>query len=164
MRCGRIDGGTDAPLAAFADAAAKAGIDIAVTDTINRDRWQKFVFLTGLAGITAATRMPIGLLRSDPDDRALFHDLMREVVAVGNAAGAGLPADFADTQLTFGDTVPETMKASMAHDLERGNRLELDWLTGTVVTLGRRYGVPTPANAAVYAVLKPWRMGASAQA
>jgi 2-dehydropantoate 2-reductase len=44
--------------------------------------------------------------------------------------------------------------------LERGNRLELDWLAGTVVRLGRKYGVPTPANATVYALLKPWRMGA----
>lgn len=159
LRCGRIDGRPDARLAAFAEAAAGAGIDIAVSGTINRDRWQKFVFLTGLSGITAATRMPIGPLRRDPDTRALFHDLMREVVAVGRAAGVDLAVDFADTQLSFGDTVPEGMKASMAHDLERGNRLELDWLAGTVVKLGRRYGVPTPANAAVYAVLKPWRMG-----
>ena len=29
------------------------------------------------------------------------------------------------------------MKASMAHDLERGNRLELDWLAGKVRELGR---------------------------
>ncbi|MPZ57936.1 MAG: 2-dehydropantoate 2-reductase [Rhizobiales bacterium] len=159
MRCGRIDGRPDARLAAFADDAAKAGIDIAISDTINRDRWQKFVFLTGLAGITAATRMPIGPLRRDPDTRALFHDLMREVVAVGRAAGVGLPEDFADEQLTLGDTVPEGMKASMAHDLERGNRLELDWLAGMAVKLGRQYGVPTPANAAIYAVLKPHAMG-----
>ncbi|HEX5498382.1 MAG TPA: 2-dehydropantoate 2-reductase, partial [Thermomicrobiales bacterium] len=160
MRCGRIDGKSDAPLASFAEAARAAGIDIAVSDAINRDRWEKFVFLVGLSGITAAARTPIGPLRADPDSRALFHDLMREVVAVGRASGVDLPADFADAQLKFGDGVPETMKASMAHDLERGHRLELDWLAGKVVALGRKLGVPTPANAAVYAVLKPWRMGA----
>ena len=33
------------------------------------------------------------------------------------------------------------MKASMAHDLERGNRLELDWLAGKVCALGRQYGI-----------------------
>jgi 2-dehydropantoate 2-reductase len=159
MRCGRIDAQPDGQLAAFADAATKAGVDIAVSDTINRHRWEKFVFLTGLSGITAATRMPIGPLRGDPDDRALFHDLMREVVAVGRAAGVNLSDGFADEQLAFADTVPEGMKASMAHDLDRGNRLELDWLAGTVVRLGRQHAVPTPANAAVYAVLKPHRMG-----
>jgi 2-dehydropantoate 2-reductase len=49
---------------------------------------------------------------------------------------------------------PPGMKASMAHDLERGNRLELDWLCGKTVALGRELGVPTPANEAVYAILK----------
>ena len=48
----------------------------------------------------------------------------------------------------------------MAHDLERGNRLELDWLNGVVVALGRESKVPTPVNEIVYAVLKPHRSGA----
>jgi 2-dehydropantoate 2-reductase len=130
-----------------------------VSESINRHRWEKFVFLVALSGITAATRMPIGPLRRDPDTRALFFELMREVVAVGRAAGVNLSDDFADQQLKFADTVPEGMKASMAHDLERGNRLELDWLAGTVVRLGRQYGVSTPANAAVYAILKPHARG-----
>ena len=37
--------------------------------------------------------------------------------------------------------------------------LELDWLAGKVVALGRKYGVPTPAQEAVYAILKPYRAG-----
>ena len=45
------------------------------------------------------------------------------------------------------------MTSSMAHDLERGNRLEVDWLSGGVVKLGREAGVPTPANEEVCATL-----------
>ena len=55
--------------------------------------------------------------------------------------------------------MPPTMKASMANDLVAGNRLELDWLAGKVVALGRKHSVPTPGHAAVYAILKPYRMG-----
>jgi len=51
------------------------------------------------------------------------------------------------------------MKASMAHDLERGNRLELDWLAGKVREFGRQYKIPTPASDTVYTVLKLHRMG-----
>jgi 2-dehydropantoate 2-reductase len=51
------------------------------------------------------------------------------------------------------------MKASMLHDLEAGNRLELDWLTGKIVALGRELGVPTPGSDAVYAAVKLHRMG-----
>lgn len=160
IRCGHPDGRADPPLTAFVEAARKAGIDIAVSGTIELELWQKFVFLSSLAGITAATRLPIGPLLTDPDTRALFHNLLREVVAVGRAKGVELPADGADKALAFADaTLPPDMKASMAHDLERGNRIELDWLTGKVVELGRALGVPTPVSEIVYAVLKPHRMG-----
>ena len=50
--------------------------------------------------------------------------------------------------------------ASMAHDLIRGNRIELPWLAGRVVSLGKELGVPTPANAFIHAALKPYVNGA----
>jgi 2-dehydropantoate 2-reductase len=47
----------------------------------------------------------------------------------------------------------------MAVDLMQGNRLELTWLAGKVVELGRRYDIPTPINGVVYAALKPFING-----
>jgi len=55
--------------------------------------------------------------------------------------------------------VERGMKASMAHDLDRGNRIELDWLSGKVRTLGRELAIATPASDTVYTVLKLHRMG-----
>jgi 2-dehydropantoate 2-reductase len=159
MRCGRIDGKPDARLAAFADAAKKAGVDIALTDTVDADRWKKFVFLVGLSGMTGATREPLGKILADVDTRTMFQAVMQEVVTVGRAKGVALPADFAEDRMKFAATTPFGFKASLLHDLERGNRLELDWLAGRVVALGRELGVPVPMNTAVYAVLKPHRMG-----
>ena len=46
-------------------------------------------------------------------------------------------------------------------DLERGNRLELPWLSGKVVALGKELGVPTPANAFTCAALKLHQEGQS---
>ena len=78
---------------------------------------------------------------------------------MGRAAGVDLTPDFPAELDACGGDFPPTMRASMANDLDAGNRLELDWLAGKVVALGRKYGVPTPANEAVYAILKPYRMG-----
>ncbi len=157
--CGRIDGKPDAGLKTFTDAAQSAGIDVTLSETIDCERWKKFVFLVGLSGATATIRKPLGPILDDPDTRTFFHNLMREVVAVGRAKGISLPAAFADDRMQFAETSPPSFKASMLHDLERGNRLELDWLAGKVVELGRVLGVPTPANEAVYAILKLHRMG-----
>lgn len=157
---GRADAGPDATLTAFTEAAQAAGLDIALSGTIERERWQKFVFLVGLSGATAATRMPLGAILADPDTRAFFYRLMCEVVEIGRARGVPLPADFANDRIKFGESSPPGFKASMLHDLERGNRLELDWLAGKVIQFGREMGIPTPANDAVYAVLKLHRLGA----
>jgi 2-dehydropantoate 2-reductase len=160
MRFGHADRHADPRLSAFAEAAQQAGLDVALADNIEVELWNKFVFLSSLAGMTAATRQPIGPILADPDTRALFRALIGEVVAVGHAKGVALPPDHADKAFAFAErTLPPGMKASMAHDLERRNRLELDWLTGKVVSLGRELGVPTPASAAVYAILKLHRMG-----
>ena len=45
------------------------------------------------------------------------------------------------------------MTSSLHHDLEHGNSLEVEWLSGGVVTLGKKAGVPTPCNRAVWDVL-----------
>jgi 2-dehydropantoate 2-reductase len=160
LRAGRVDGAPDTMLARFVESAQAAGIDIAQTNEINVDRWKKFVFLSSLAGVTSATRATLGEILADADTRGLLLNLMREVVAVARAKNVALPADFIDEQMKFAEGAPPAMKASMAHDLDRGNRLELDWLTGTVVRFGRELKVPVPASEAVYAVLKPHRMGA----
>ena len=158
--CGSADGRPDASLEAFVN-TAKASINITLSDNIERDRWHKFIFLSGTSGATAVTRTSMGPILGDPDMRALFRGIMGETLAVGRAKGVALDPNFADERVAFADkNLVAGMKASMANDLDRGNRLELDWLAGQVSRLGKEFKVPTPVNDTVYAALKPYRMGA----
>jgi 2-dehydropantoate 2-reductase len=86
---------------------------------------------------------------------------MREAVRVGRAHGVALAEDFADNRLQFADGLPADMTSSMHHDLERGNPLEVEWLSGGVVRLGREVGVATPANSAVCDILALHAAGAA---
>ena len=158
--CGTIDGRPDPQLQAFVDAAKAARIDITLSPDIQRDRWQKFIFLSATSGATSVTRSTMGPILADPDTRALFRSIMAETFAVGRAKGVTLDDDYVDQRMAFADAnVPASMKASMANDLDRGNRLELDWLAGRVKQLGRDLNVPTPVNDTIYAALKLHRMG-----
>ena len=47
----------------------------------------------------------------------------------------------------------------MQRDYERRRRVELEELTGAVVRLGRRLGVPTPTYDVAYAVLRVRALG-----
>ena len=162
VACGTVDGRPDAPLAAFVEAAKAAGLNITLSDNIQRERWHKFIFLSATSGATALTRMPMGPILADPDTRALFRNIMRETWAVGRAKGVAIDESYIDERMAFTDNLVPTMKASMANDLDRGNRLELDWLAGQVCRLGKKFGVPTPVNDTIYAALKLHRMGTPA--
>jgi 2-dehydropantoate 2-reductase len=159
LTCGFPDRRNDRNLQTFVVAAQAAGIEAILSDDIERDRWQKFIFLAGTSGVTASTRHPLGPIMADPDTRAFFRKVMQEVYEIARAKGVAIAEDFVDSQMTFADSISPTTKASQLNDLEAGNRLELDWLAGKVVSLGRELGVPTPANEAVYAVLKLHRFG-----
>lgn len=143
----------------FLEACGKAGIDAEISADISRVTWEKFVFLVGLSATTATMRAPVGEVRAHPRARAMLLDVMREVVAVGRAEGVALAQDFAENRLAFCDSLPPEMSASMRNDLERGNRLEVEWLSGDVVARGARLGVPTPVNRTVYDVLALHALG-----
>jgi len=150
---GEYDAQRSARAEAFLEACLQARIDVELSLEIRKAIWEKFVFLVGLSAATATIRLPIGPIRKDPRTRRFLLDIMREVVAVGRGQGVALSAEYAEDLLTFYDGLPAEMAASMYHDLERGNRLEVDWLSGAVVELGQTAGTPTPLNRAVRDIL-----------
>ena len=159
---GEYDGRPSSRTSRFLDACLAAKIDAAVDFSIQRTIWEKYVFLVGLSGATSLARTPIGPLRSNPRARAFVHDLMQEVVQVGRAQGVDLPADFAADRLAFMDTLPAGMSSSMHGDLERHNRLEVEWLSGDVVRRGGQMGIATPCNRAVFDLLSVHAQGRAA--
>ena len=150
---GEYDGKRSVRAQALLELALKAGLQAELSTDIRRTLWEKYTFLVGLSGTTATMRSTIGPIRTNPQTRAFLHDLMKEVVAVGRAHGVALPENYADERLAFADSVSPEMTSSMHHDLDSGNPLEVEWLSGGVVTLGAQVGVPTPVNRAVWDVL-----------
>lgn len=150
---GEYDGRRSARAEALLAALLRAGIQAELSGDIRRTLWEKYSFLVGLSATTAAMRVPIGAIRSNPQTRAFLFDILKETVAVGRALGVALPENYAEDRLAFADSVPADMTSSLHHDLERGNPLEVEWLSGGVVQLGKQAGVPTPMNRAVWDIL-----------
>jgi 2-dehydropantoate 2-reductase len=160
---GEYDGKVSERARALHEALSATGVKAELSDDVRRAIWEKYVFLVALSATTTTMRVPIGPIRSNPQTRAFLADIMREVVAVGRGLGVALPEDYAEQRLAFADTVPADMTSSMHHDLERGNRLEVPWLSGGVVELGKRVGVPTPMNRAVCDILAVHAQGRPAK-
>jgi len=76
------------------------------------------------------------------------------VDAVARAKNVRLDADVVQRHLAWAEGLPPGARSSMLVDLERGNRLEVPWLNGTVARLGAELGVDTPTNRFIYSALK----------
>jgi 2-dehydropantoate 2-reductase len=159
MVFGELDGSPSKRAEDFLALCLKAGFEATLSDNILTDLWMKFILLASNAGMMSLARQPIGSLRDDPDMRPIFRAAYQEVIAVGRAKGVTIPEDAVERTVDATAHFPPGMKASMALDLDRGNRLEVPWLSGKVAELGRQFGIPTPTHAMMYAMLKPYMMG-----
>jgi 2-dehydropantoate 2-reductase len=159
---GEMDGRETARAQALLAACQKASIPVELVGDVTRTLWDKYVFLTTHAGMTALTRCPAGVLRAIPEVREVYRRIATEIIAVGRAAGVKLDDAMLEQGFKFLDTVAPDAFSSLHHDLLHGKRLELEALHGHVVRLAERHRVPAPTVFAMYAALLPYRDGAPA--
>jgi 2-dehydropantoate 2-reductase len=156
---GELDGTRSRRLEDFLAVCKGAGVDATLSENVLRDLWTKFIILTGNAGANAYFRATVGEIVGDPERRAFLEALVRETGALARAKGIALRPGVEDELIAVVAAMPGHLKASMALDLEQGNRLELPWLNGAVVRLGQACGVPTPRHAEVERALSPFVEG-----
>jgi ketopantoate reductase len=85
--------------------------------------------------------------------RVFIEQLRDEGFAVAAASGHAVPEERRPRMMALWQSLPPETRSSMANDLGRGKRLELEWLSGRMHALGTTLGVPTPAHTAVYRAL-----------
>ena len=141
------------------EACRAAKVDATLSDQVMLEIWVKFVRLTAFSGMTTVVRRPIGVLQSDPDLWAMTVAAVSETFAVARAKGIALPDSALADAIAAARSVPPESKSSMLGDLERERPLELPWLSGAVVRLGRELGVDVPTHRFINAVLKPHAAG-----
>ena len=156
---GERDGRRSDRLIPFEQAGVRAGFQAKASEDVEADLWTKFVRLATWSGMTTVTRSPMGVVRDTPETFELMVAAIEEVIAVGKARGVNLPSDLMETTLAMIKNFPASSKSSMLEDIERGRRLELPWLSGAVVRLGKEAGVPTPIHQFITTILTPFVNG-----
>jgi 2-dehydropantoate 2-reductase len=152
---GELDGSDTPRGQSFAAACQRSGFRAEFSLNIRKILWEKFALICG-QGMTASTRLGIGQIRSCPESRQMLRMAFEEVTALAVASGVVMADGVVDWLMKVTDALPPDTKTSLAHDLSRGKRIEVEALQGTVVRLGQQYGLPTPMNFAIYAHLKPY--------
>lgn len=130
-----------------------AGVQVKISDNIEADLWTKLVMNCAYNAICALTGTPYGRMVAIPEVRDLMRDTVMEVVEVARAKGVDLPDSIVEAAIKLADTMPRTM-SSMAQDLAKGKRTEIDHLNGYVVRQGEALKIPTPVNRTLNALMK----------
>ena len=150
---GELDGQTTDRVTRIAAAFRDAGADARVSNRIDVDLWQKFIFLSAIAAACGLARTPIGVLRERPRGRRLLQRAVQEAVDVARARGIALPDDETARVVGAIDALPPGTKPSFLLDLESGGPTELDVLSGAVSRYADEAGTSAPVHDTATAAL-----------
>ena len=131
-----------------------AGVPCKVSADVRQDLWYKFLVNCCYNGISAIGQIQYGDMVAVESVRDLIDELGREVVAI--ARHEGIAMSDKDAKYVI-DQIPKTMptqKSSTGQDIARRKPTEIDYLNGLIVRKGKQYGIPAPANQAIYALVK----------
>jgi len=132
----------------------RAGVLHLTPPDMIRSLWFKYMINVGANQVSAVLGADYGTLRSSCQARGLMDGAMREVIALARAVQVDLSEkDIVEWYRVLG-TLDAAGKTSMLQDVEAGRKTEVEMLAGTVITLGKRHGIPTPVNQRLFEDVK----------
>ncbi|RQS65347.1 2-dehydropantoate 2-reductase [Burkholderia sp. Bp8963] len=152
---GELDGRITPRVQAIADAFNAAGLATTVSDNIVGTMWDKLLVNVATGALTGVTGLTYGQLYDEPQLKAASLAAVAEAIAAARAAGVALSMSDPEQAWTLAaEGLSAAFKTSMLQSLEKGSITEIDFINGSVVRYGERYGVPTPVNATLVACIK----------
>jgi 2-dehydropantoate 2-reductase len=152
LSIGEPDGSRSDRVRAIAAALVAAGLKAPVTARLRNEIWVKLLGNIAFNPISALTGGTLAGIAGFPDTRDLVRRIMEEACMVAARAGLEIPITI-DQRIEGAAKIGEH-KTSMLQDLEKGRPLELEPISGAVLEIGDKLGVPMPCTRAVYACTK----------
>jgi len=141
-------------LQSVVDLFASAEVSVRVSLDVFGELWRKLIVNCAYNAVSGLTRQPYGRMADLPAIVDLQRAVVREVVAVAQAAGQTIDLDASMAAMAAIATTMPGQRSSTAQDMARGRPTEIDHLNGFVVRRGAELGVPTPLNQALHALVK----------
>jgi 2-dehydropantoate 2-reductase len=141
-------------LQAVVDLFAAAGVPVRISADVMNELWTKLMVNCAYNAISALTQLPYGRIAALPAIVDVQQAVVREVVAVAQAAGQRLRLDTALEAMSHIARAMPWQLSSTAQDMARGKPSEIDHLNGYVARRGAELGVVTPVNQTLHALVK----------
>ena len=154
IRFGALKGLPTQRLQASAKIWESSGFKVTLFEDVQRMVWEKLIMNVTFSGAACATGLTIGEVMANPDAWSVALGCAKEAIAV--AAAIGVKMDVGDPIehiKKLGGKIPNA-RPSMLLDYNAGRRGEVDAINGSILRLGKQYGVPTPINETIVGIIK----------
>jgi len=150
---GSLDGDTSR-ITHIGEVFNTCGLETIISDNVQQVVWNKLFTNVSISALTAVFQMPLGGITSNPRAWAICQRLIKEAIDVANAMGL----DF-----DYGQKVAEVQSiginnpgglTSIYLDVTNGRKTEVDTISGSVVSAGQKYNIPTPSHQFVVDYIK----------
>ena len=141
-------------LADIVELFESAQVGVRISDNVMVELWSKLMVNCAFNAISGLSQLSYGNLALLDSIRATQATVVIEVIAVAKADGVVLSEPEAlQTVANIAMAMPG-QKSSTAQDMARRKTSEIDHLNGFIVRRGLAHGIATPANQALYALVK----------
>ena len=138
----------------LAEIFGSSGVPCDISKNIKHELWSKFLVNCCYNGISAIGQIQYGKMAAQAEVRALIEQITKEFLAIALKEGVDIsPSQAASLNYQIATSM-SGQRSSTAQDLSRKKPTEIDYLNGLIVKKGQDYGIDTPANQSVYALVK----------
>jgi 2-dehydropantoate 2-reductase len=138
----------------IANMLTRAAIPTRISKDVKTVLWEKLALNCAYNAISAIVQLPLGEMPCREVVRETMRAVVQECMAVARAEGVEFGRNPREFVAHIEATIPSGQYSSTAQDLARGKRSEIEFLNGTIVRRGAANGIGTPANLALYTIVK----------
>ncbi len=134
---GNYDGGSNDILESFCQNVQTFNLSIIYKNNIKEKIWEKFIFLSAYSGMTTLTEKTIGQIFENKSLKVKFLSAMNEAFLLSKKFNVKFKRDPITFWIEKINSMPYEMTSSMYLDFKSKKRLELEWLSGSILNLGK---------------------------
>lgn len=152
---GELNGKNTPRIQEVAKTFNEAGLLCEVSDNIQGLIWDKLLINVAAGALCGITHLPYGPLYEEEYLKGVAVMAIQEGIDVAKAAGVRLKSE--DPEYPWyaaSEGLPPTFKTSIQQSLEFKRPTEIDFINGSVVEYGKKYGIKTPVNQTLVACVK----------
>lgn len=132
----------------------QAGINYLIPDDIIHSLWLKYMLNVSANQTTAILKMNFGEMLENDKCMDFAINVMKEVQAIAKAEGVRNTESMINETIEHLHTMIPEGKTSMLQDVEAGRKTEVEMFAGTVIKLGKEFGIPTPYNKIIKEIIE----------